>query len=196
MILFGHLGIGNLLAKPFARGLSRRWILLGTIAPDLLDKPLYYGLVLATGKRAAELGLITGTRTFGHTGILLILISALAMARKSRVLAAIAIGAATHLLLDAVGDVYFSHQGHVGGSAILWPLKPFPVHPFSSAGEHMKSWLNPYLLGSEAAGAALLGWEAWKLRHKAEVLAFSRLRRIDLRRLKSLRRKRRHDQTS
>ncbi|MBI5201898.1 MAG: metal-dependent hydrolase, partial [Elusimicrobia bacterium] len=41
MIFFGHLGLGDALAAPVRRGLPRRWVLLGTVLPDLLDKPLY-----------------------------------------------------------------------------------------------------------------------------------------------------------
>src|SRR5947209_6204662 len=108
MFLLGHLGIGKKVAQPFSKGLSTRIILLGTILPDLIDKPLYYSIAWATGKQAHELGLISGTRTFGHTALFLLFIVLLGAAKKSRFLAALSLGITTHLLLDGLLD-HFSN---------------------------------------------------------------------------------------
>ena len=65
MFVFGHLGIGYKLASPWSRRLSKRLILLGTVLPDLIDKPVYYGLSWWTGKSGAALGLIDRARQVG-----------------------------------------------------------------------------------------------------------------------------------
>ena len=102
MFVFGHVGIGSWLARPLARPGELRWLVLGTLLPDLLDKPLYYGLVLATSRRAADLGLISGTRTFGHTLLAALLVLLAVRGRRG---AMVALGMATHLLLDLGGDL-------------------------------------------------------------------------------------------
>src|SRR4051812_16556438 len=109
MFVFGHLGIGSKLATPWAMGLRRRWILLGTILPDLIDKPVYYGLSYARGLRGAALGLMSGTRTFGHTGALLLLMATFSILKKSRFLAALSLGMATHLLLDGITEHFLTN---------------------------------------------------------------------------------------
>lgn len=180
MMIFGHLGIGSFLSAPFRRGLPMRWILLGTLLPDLIDKPLYYGLSFATGKHAAELGLISGTRTFGHTALLLVAMLLIALAAKNRVLAALSIGAATHLLLDGLSDQYIRAATGVNPeSALLWPFftQHFPVMPFDSLQAHVAHYQNPFTVGTEVGGVALLSWDLWKNRHRSEVLRFFRERR-------------------
>lgn len=157
MIFFGHLGIGKALASAFRKGLPTRWLLLGTVLPDLVDKPLYYGLVLVTGKRAAELGMVSGTRTFGHTAIFVLMLGTFATLRRSRKLSALSLGIATHLLLDGLTDYYFliSH-GLTPGSALLWPLNSFPVMPHPTLREHVGAWRNPFLIVSEVIGVSFL----------------------------------------
>jgi hypothetical protein len=44
MFFFGHLGVGATLVRPWKERLPFRWVLLGAVLPDLIDKPLYYGL--------------------------------------------------------------------------------------------------------------------------------------------------------
>jgi hypothetical protein len=184
MFVLGHLGIGSKLAGPWAAQLPRRWLLAGTLVPDLVDKPLYYALALVTGKRGAELGLVSGTRTFGHTALFLIVLTVAAFARKSRPLAAVALGVATHLLLDNLGD-HFIHSARPGtdeSSTILALLFPFlgwkfPVIPFKSPGQHLGSLAHPYVWGGELAGAAILAWDTWKARHRPEILGMLRRRK-------------------
>jgi hypothetical protein len=157
MFLLGHLGIGKKLADPWIRALPIAPFLAGTLLPDLIDKPLYYTLALVTGKRGAELGLISGTRTIGHTAILLAAITALAIARKSPALKALAIGMLTHFILDAASGFLLDLDDDSAIVAFLWPLKgPFPAYPFKSGGEHMSSILRLPLLASELLGALLL----------------------------------------
>ena len=183
MFVFGHLGIGNTLATPFRRGLARRWILVGTLLPDLIDKPIYYLLIWIRGVRGAELGLISGGRTFGHTALTLAGLGLISMILKSRLVAALAVGLATHLVLDGISDVYWTSQGRGPiESALFWPFltNHFPVSPYNSMGEHFWSFANPFAIVTELAGAGLLFWETWKIRHRIQILAYFRERRFSL----------------
>ncbi len=155
MIFFGHLGIGSALTRPFRRRdpyRAWRWLLLGTLLPDLIDKPLYYGLSFATGLKSADLGLICGTRTFGHTLLLCAWIAGLGRFKRSDQFNALAMGVLTHLALDAVFD---PAPGY-----LLWPLTSFPAMPFKDLREHVMSWANIRLIAAEGIGALWLGFEA------------------------------------
>ncbi|MCM2276972.1 MAG: metal-dependent hydrolase [Oligoflexia bacterium] len=174
MFVFGHLGIGNALAAPFRRGLPRGWLFLGMLLPDIQDKLLYYSLSLATGMKGAELGLISGTRTFGHTALFLLALALVALARKSRVLAAISLGIATHLVLDGLSEPFGPANTQSFAKAVLWPFTglAFPTYPFADSGEHFRTLTQPYLLGGELAGVLLLFWDVWKQRHRHEIRVF------------------------
>lgn len=167
MFLLGHLGIGSWVAARRVRAEQLWWLLFGTLLPDLIDKPLYYALVLATGRRGAALGLVSGTRTFGHT---LLLAAVLWLFFPRRAGTPLALGMLTHLALDELGDVLGAflpalgtrpHPGTI--SAILFPFLgvAFPVSPFRSVLEHVASLENAYVLAGEIAGAALLAWQ-WR----------------------------------
>ncbi len=148
----------------------------------MVDKPLYYGLSFVTGRRAAELGLISGTQTFGHTGLLLLAFVFYAWMRKSRVMAALALGIATHLLLDNFLDHY--NGGRIPGqgsalTALLFPFlgAQFPIMPFRDAVEHLGRGFKPIVLWGEVVGAALLAWDFWLKYHLESVrLGWRRLR--------------------
>ena len=165
MFLFGHLGIGSEIVRPFSRGLGLRWILLGSILPDLIDKPLYYLLKLGTGKSGADLFLIHGTRSLGHTGLFTLSLGLIALARKSRLLAALSLGVLSHLLLDAF-HFYLPHYIHKQGELgevfshipLLWPWGgwEFPITPFSSLWDQLHQIQSPYTLGFECMGALIL----------------------------------------
>ena len=159
MLILGHLGIGKALVSPLTRRLQRRWVYLGTLLPDLIDKPLYYTLSWATGKHGLELGLISGTRTFGHTALFAIAITVGALVRKSKVLAALSLGIASHLLLDSVAD----HLWDAGGAtpsdiSLFWPLKgiQMPIAQFTNILDHVRNKQQPTYLLAELLGAILL----------------------------------------
>jgi hypothetical protein len=167
LFVLGHLGIGSFLAARRVRAEQLAWLLVGTVLPDAIDKPLYYALVLETGRRGADLGLISGTRTFGHTLLLAVL---LWLALPRRIATPLFIGIATHLFLDELGDVasaLFPALGTHGRpgtiSAILFPLlgPHFPVSPFRSTLEHVAALANGYVLAGELVGAILLLWQ-WR----------------------------------
>jgi hypothetical protein len=153
----GHGGIGLWAAKAVDRDPPLKSLLLGTLLPDLIDKPLYYGLSWATGRGGAALGVIAGTRTFGHTILLTAAVCAAGAARRSRALTAVSLGMATHLALDVLTDACV-HRGEFSLRAYAWPLLGwrFPAYPYGGLHEHLATGLSPFLLGAEALGAALL----------------------------------------
>jgi membrane-bound metal-dependent hydrolase YbcI (DUF457 family) len=180
MYVFGHLGIGLKLVQPWNKGLSRRYILLGAILPDLIDKPLYYGLSFATGRQGQALGLISGTRTFGHAAITTLALASVASLRRSRALAAVTLGMAAHLLLDNLSDRFVLGPDKFSLQSLLWPLDGwrFPVYPFTSVGEQLHRVTEPYYLWAEALGLTLLAWEVWKTRNRAGIVTFLNGRRL------------------
>jgi hypothetical protein len=163
MLVFGHLGIGLQVARPFRRDLPLKPLLLGTLLPDLIDKPLYYGLSWATGRHGYDIGLISGTRTFGHTVLFTAALAALAAARRSKVIAALALGSSTHLVLDVVTDI-FTRRTDYSLRVLAWPLlgRQFPGYAFTGLREHLGQIHEPFILYAEIIGAALLFVE-WRL---------------------------------
>lgn len=172
MFILGHIGIGSRLGALIPRvrdAGTPRWLILGTLLPDLVDKPLYYGLKLATGREGAELGLISCTRTVGHSALfaLLVWLALRALGRRRAALALLA-GMATHWLLDLGGDVtgYLAHALGLSSApaglsslrALLFPLMGgrFAVSPFHSAREHLSSLAQTYTLAGELVGGVLL----------------------------------------
>jgi hypothetical protein len=169
----GHTVVGPRLVRLLRPRLALGWLAAGGLLPDLVDKPLYYGLVLATGRRGAELGLVSGTRTFGHTGLFLLVFVALALWRRSAVLAAIAWGIASHLFLDNVGDllgwITTPPEGTTTLHALVFPLLGwrFPVSPFLDVKQHLLSVTRVWVILGELAGALLLV-ELWWRRRRSD----------------------------
>jgi hypothetical protein len=159
---------------------------LGTLVPDLIDKPLYYSASLLTGLHGREMGLLSGTRTFGHTLILCGLVALAARRRHSAALKAIALGMATHLFLDIVVDA-----GHasalqrppgvdpiLGIVAVFWPLLgwQFPVMGLAKAHLYLQASITPVTVPCEIIGALLLvaDYVAWRRAKKAAQPAAAR----------------------
>ncbi len=159
MFILGHIGIGLKLAKPWSRGLSLRTLAIGTLLPDLIDKPLFYGSRLLD----IQSTWLVGTRTLGHTGIFLLLLLTTSWIRRSRTGAALALGMATHLLLDAFSDRLLHSTDLSALQALLFPFRGFffVSLPYSQASEHAHSLLNPVTLTAEGIGLLALGWELW-----------------------------------
>ncbi|HEX2659212.1 MAG TPA: metal-dependent hydrolase, partial [Polyangia bacterium] len=142
--------------RPYRRFRSRdQWVFLaGALLPDLIDKPLYYGAAWWTGRQGDAIGLISGTHTFGHTLLFLLLLTGAAVISRASTARALALGVATHFLLDVVG-LSMDHQ------MILWPLYGwrFPLYPFSGLRQHLGTVLRPVTLAGELLGAAYLWWD-------------------------------------
>jgi membrane-bound metal-dependent hydrolase YbcI (DUF457 family) len=121
VLVFCHLFIGVVLGLLLYQWTGRRWmvpvIAFGAILPDLIDKPL--GHLLLQG--SLDFG-----RIFAHSllflGLLVIAAAVLWKARSSLLLAAVALGVGTHLVLDAMWDLPIS---------LFWPLLgPFQAGHF------------------------------------------------------------------
>ena len=182
MFLFGHLGIGSEIVRPFSRGLPLLWVLVGTLVPDLIDKPIYYGLKWTTGLAGSELFLVHGTRSFGHTGVFTLLLALLAFISRSKKLAALSLGSLSHLLLDAFSFYlphYLQDEGQLGevffAIPILWPLRgwEFPITPYSSLFEQLSQVKSPLTIIFEAFGACIL-----MMRSKLAMRAMRAMRRL------------------
>ncbi len=161
MIFLGHIGIGKRMAKPWSAKLPVGWLVLGTVLPDLIDKPLYYAFVAITGRSGADLGLISGTRTVGHTFLLVGLIGIFAW-RGSPKAKALVLGLLTHFVLDFIGDLFDPMRSSTLLAA-FFPLlgAHFYALPFHSMKDHLAAKLNPYALGGEVVGALLL-FQDWR----------------------------------
>jgi hypothetical protein len=157
MFVLGHLGLGKRLAGCPYRRFSRAEkpaFFAGALLPDLIDKPLYYGWSWLTGKHGAAAGIISGTHLFGHTGLFLLTVAAAALLTHSRGMRALAIGVATHLVLDFAGL-------SMDLRTLLWPLLGwhFPSYPFGSLTEHLGTMFRPVTFAGELLGAAILWWD-------------------------------------
>lgn len=149
MFILGHTGIGYKISKKWADRNLIGWVFLGMVLPDLIDKPLYYSLSFYLQKRGADLGLISGSRTFGHTGLLVLSIYLIYLISKNRKVLMLVLGLVTHLFLDQVGDYgRFSY--------VTWPLTAFPIMPYDNARDHLLTFFRPYVLLGEILGAGIL----------------------------------------
>ena len=119
---------------------ARRAFFLGALLPDLIDKPLFYIPFWLTGRRGE---LLSGTHLFAHTGLFLLALIVAAWLTRSAPARAVAIGVATHFVLDCVGL-------SMGLETLLWPLFGwrFPAYPFSNVGQHLATVLNPVTLSA------------------------------------------------
>jgi membrane-bound metal-dependent hydrolase YbcI (DUF457 family) len=160
-----HLGIGQLLASPWSRRLPLRLLLLGTLLPDLLDKPIYYSLLWTTGRHGAALGLFSGSRCFGHSLLFFFLLGIPALAFRNRGLGALALGVATHLLLDNLFEPFQPLTIYSSRIALFFPLYygRFPVAMHHSLLEHMQVHWNLFDLAAEIVGLLLL-WRLYRQR--------------------------------
>jgi LexA-binding, inner membrane-associated putative hydrolase len=149
MFVFGHIGVGRQLVSRWRDALPALPLLLGTLLPDIIDKPLYYAKIFPY---------VSCTRTFGHTGLLVLLLLGAAQVFRSRALAAVGVGAATHLLLDCAMD--FTSAGPSSAwIATTWPLQgSFAISPKVLSEHLLGLWDKPIVMG-EVLGLALLVWQ-------------------------------------
>ena len=163
MLLFAHLGL-TLAAAKFTERFGLRpdlaFVLLGSILPDLIDKPLGY---LIYGSMASG-------RIFAHTLLFLLVLAALATILKSRPLGSLAFGVLAHQALDTIWTTPV---------IFLWPLLgDFPVKARMSVLSYfemlMRGLQNPGILVPELLGLFFLLFLA--IRHARK--AFAKERRL------------------
>ena len=168
MFVLGHVGIGTRLIPGLRQRLPTRWLIAGCLLPDLIDKPLFYGLLWARGHADP---LIAGSRSIGHSGLFLAALLVLALSSHSPAARALCAGVATHLILDIGGELV---SGGAPESsiwlAIFFPLLGwrFPKAYFGGLMEHLRlSAESVYVIGGEIVGGAILATAWWK-RRKAQ----------------------------
>jgi hypothetical protein len=156
LFIFGHLGVGERLVRQIKKDRLFFWTLLGCLLPDLIDKPLYWGLVEWTGLRGSDLGLISGSRTIGHTLVFSGFIYVLGTIGKSYRATSVAVGCLSHLLLDFVEDRLMLRSFFENGAdvSIFFPLMGwrFPVSPMASISDHFDVLVRWPVLIFEALG--------------------------------------------
>lgn len=107
MLLFAHLGL-TLVAARFLKWIDPRFLALGALLPDIIDKPL--GLLI--------FGSMGHGRIFAHTLLFVLVLILISLASRDPRAASLSTGALAHLFLDAVW---------LSPAILLWPLLgPFP----------------------------------------------------------------------
>lgn len=132
MFPLAHLGIGSAVTRLVPVKLPFRWVLVGTVLPDLIDKPVFFFL----GRGFPEAGWEAGKRGFAHTLVFLLLLAAFSRARKSPALWAVTAGTATHLVLDVISKSTEGSSTALGSLRVLvWPFAGWSF-PTLSHGMH------------------------------------------------------------
>jgi membrane-bound metal-dependent hydrolase YbcI (DUF457 family) len=137
MLLFAHIGLALAAGRMF-RGTNLAFLALGSMLPDIIDKPL--GQLLY--------GTPAMGRTISHTLLFLLFISALALYLRDARVASLSGGILTHLALD------FMWNSPV---ILLWPLLgPFPHAAAVDAWSYLEMLLvglrDPFILIPECLG--------------------------------------------
>lgn len=141
MLLFAHLGLALLFARPFKRA-NLTFLAIGSMLPDIIDKPL--GTILFGSPNMG--------RIFAHTMLFLLVLAALALYLRNLRLASLCGGVLIHLGLDSIWNSPIT---------LLWPLLgPFPIAHYMSPSGYlemlMQSLMNPDILIPECLGLAYL----------------------------------------
>lgn len=167
--LFGNSAASRLPGRPrcswwltAARKLDFRFLLVGSLLPDIIDKPL--GIYLLRDS-------LGNGRIFAHTLLFLILISLsgwfLYRARKQSWLLVLAAGSGAHLILDRMWQ---------NPRTLLWPLLGTSFDRID-----VENWLpgiwnnlltNPFTYISEMLGGLLLAWFAVCLFNRGTMTEF------------------------
>ena len=179
MLVFGHTGItlgATLLLSstpsgmqfvtsrisPFIRRLDLRLVLIGSLLPDIIDKPLGHFIFRET---------ISNGRIFSHTLLFLAIISLagfLLYRRQERTwLLALAAGSFWHLILD---EMWLAPR------TLLWPAFGFSFEKlaidnlFSHLLYNLFTYPKVYI--PEIVGALVLAWFGLRLIRRGQVLNF------------------------
>ena len=165
MLVLAHLGLTLAAARQIACA-NLAFVMLGSMLPDIIDKPL--GEML--------FGTPAMGRTFAHTLLFLMFLGTAAYYLRDLRLAWLACGVWAHLLLD------FMWQSP---STLLWPLLgPFPRAADLSSLDYLQTLLRglgqPMVGVPEMLGLAYLLYFAWQSRAEIGSWRLQALRRIKL----------------
>jgi hypothetical protein len=154
MLLFAHIGLA-IASACFLSRVSLAFLALGSMLPDIIDKPL--GLIVFGSPNMG--------RTFAHTLLFLMLLSALCLYSRDIRLFSLAWGVLIHLSLDFMWN---------SPQILLWPLLgPFPKAPLLDTVSYLEMLLsglkNPGILIPEIAGLAYLIFLGYTKRKQAFV---------------------------
>jgi hypothetical protein len=152
MLLFAHVGLALASARFFGR-MSLAFLALGSMLPDIIDKPL--GLMV--------FGSPSMGRTFAHTLLFLMLLSALCLYSRDIWLFSLTWGVLIHFSLDFMWD---------SPQILLWPLLgPFLNAPLLDTLSYLEMLLsglkNPGILIPEIAGLAYFMFLGYTKRRQA-----------------------------
>lgn len=161
MFPFGHVGFTLAVAEAvrgrFAvlRSVPLLVVALGALLPDILDKPFAFGVLHADSGRL-----------LGHTIAFAAALAAGAIILRGRargILAALAFGAAMHLVLDRVWET---------PRLLLWPLlgAELPVDAERADRLALDVPLAAYTLATESLGLLLIGWTFHRARLRAGII--------------------------
>jgi membrane-bound metal-dependent hydrolase YbcI (DUF457 family) len=154
MLLFAHVGLAIASARFLSR-VSLAFLALGSMLPDIIDKPL--GLIIFGSPNMG--------RTFAHTLLFLMLLSALGLYSRDIRLFSLTWGVLIHLSLDFMWN---------SPQILLWPLLgPFPTAPLLDTMSYLEMLFsglkNPGILIPEIAGLAYLIFLGYAKRKRAFV---------------------------
>ncbi|MEI6105271.1 MAG: metal-dependent hydrolase [Methanothrix sp.] len=152
MLLFAHVGLALASARFFSN-VSLAFLALGSMLPDIIDKPLG---IIAFG--SPSMG-----RIFAHTLLFLVILSALCVYSQDIRFISLTWGVLIHLSLDFMWN---------SPETLLWPLLgPFPSVPLLNTMSYLEMLLsglkNPGILIPEIAGLAYLVFFAYARRRQA-----------------------------
>lgn len=147
-----------------------RILLLGSLLPDIIDKPIGRFFFRET---------FNNGRIFSHTLLFLIVITTggliLYWTRKKTWLLVLAYGTFTHLILD---EIWTSPR------TFYWPLYGFSFRKYPVS---IWSWIvgtlhhaatYPWELTPEIVGVIIIAWLVWQLARRGKLLAFLKYGRI------------------
>lgn len=157
MLPFAHLGIGSEIVRPWRKTLALKWLLLGTVLPDLIDKPLFY-----LASHTEFLALIAGKRNIAHTALFVLVMAFFSKQVKSKAWAACSLGVASHLLLDFLSKFFSSQSRAISKNleVLLWPAFGFIFPPLPEGVTGSVALLLEFI------GVILLIRTLWQLRNQ------------------------------
>ena len=144
--------------------LDIRLLLIGSLLPDIIDKPVGQFLFRET---------FNNGRIFSHTLLFLVLITMAGLyfyRRQSQTwLLSLSLGSFTHLVFDQIWRI---------PQTLFWPLYGF-AFPKADISDWMPNMLyalftEPRVYVPELLGAIMLIWFAWTLLHRRKMSAFIR----------------------